>query len=324
MRAELEAKAAELAVRLPDADETERTEILAWVAREPAHAVAFARAESAWKDAERLKALGLELPREDELPGEDVPVETAPGGAGITRRGVILTGAAALIAAAATVPAVRMFAPGVQSFSTERGEVREVRLADGSTLHINTASKVEVAFTNQRRLVRLIEGEAAFDVAHDPARRFDVEAGDTMTRAVGTRFTVRRRDADVEVTVTEGVVSVRGGSSAETRLAAGHGATIARGTVTAAALDDRGVARRTAWQDRMLELDGLTIAEAVAEFNRYRTAPIVIGDPAIASLRIGGRFGLTESDQFLAALQSGFGIRLSPRPDGTVEIAAAS
>ena len=324
MRAEVEAKAAELAVRLPDADDEERAEILAWVACQPAHAVAFARAECAWKDAERLKALGLELPPEEELPADIVPVDTAPARTGITRRGAMLTGAAALFMAAAAVPAMRMLAPGAQSFSTERGEVREVSLADGSTLHINTASKVEVAFTDERRLVRLIEGEAAFDVAHDTARPFDVEAGDTVTRAVGTRFTVRRRQDDVDVTVTEGVVAVRGAESPETRLSAGHGATIAQGTVTASALDGLGIARRTAWQDRMLELDGLTIGEAVAEFNRYRRTPIVISDPAIASLRVGGRFGLMESEQFLAALQSGFGITVSPRPDGAVEIAAAS
>lgn len=322
MRAQVEAKAAELAVRLPDAGEAERAEILAWVAREPAHAVAFARAECAWKDAERLRALGAELPPDEEIPGEVVPVETEPSSSGIGRRVVLWAGVAGLIVAAA-VPAMRMLGPDARTFATERGEVREVRLADGSTLHINTASKVEVAFTEDRRLVRLLEGEAAFDVAHDARRRFDVEAGGTTTRAIGTRFTVRRRDNDVEVTVTEGVVSVRGEAGAEARVAAGHGARIAGKSIATSALDRLGVARRTAWQARMLELDGMTIGEAVAEFNRYRQTPILIRDPALASLRVGGRFGLMESDQFLSALQSGFGIVASRRSDGAVEIAAA-
>lgn len=321
MRAQVEAKAAELAVRLPDAGEAERAEILAWVALEPAHAVAFARAECAWKDAERLRALGAELPPDEEIPDEVVPVETEPSSSGIGRRVVLWAGVAGLIAAA--VPAMRMLGPDARTFATERGEVREVRLADGSTLHINTASRVEVAFTEDRRLVRLLEGEAAFEVAHDATRRFDVEAGGTTTRAIGTRFTVRRHDDDVEVTVTEGVVSVRGTAGAEARVAAGHGARIAGESIATSALDSLGVARRTAWQARMLELDGMTIGEAVAEFNRYRQTPILIRDPSLASLRVGGRFGLMESDQFLSALQSGFGIVASRRSDGAVEIAAA-
>ena len=62
--------------------------------------------------------------------------------------------------------------------------------------------------------------------------------------------------------------------------------------------------------------------EAVAEFNRYRQAPILVVDPKVASLRVGGRFGLKESDQFLEALRSGFGIKVAPRADGAVEILA--
>ncbi|MCJ2186706.1 FecR family protein [Novosphingobium beihaiensis] len=290
---------------------------MAWVAQAPAHAVAFARAESAWKDSERLKALGFDLPEDDDEPDEViVPVETARG---VSRRGVILSGVAAL-ALAGLVPVTRMLSPDGESFSTQRGEVREVRLADGSTLHINTDSEVRVAYSENRRLLRLVRGEASFDVAHDKARPFDVEAGDTVTRAVGTQFTIRRHRDDVELTVTEGIVSVSDGTGQEARVAAGHGARIRPGAIAASALDSRTIARRTAWQGRMLEFDGLTIGEAVAEFNRYRAAPIVVADPKIASLRVGGRFGLSESDKFLEALQSGFGLDVSPGADGSVKI----
>ncbi|MEJ2410439.1 MAG: FecR domain-containing protein [Novosphingobium sp.] len=315
-QADIEAKAAKLAVRLPDAGEAERAEIMAWVEQAPAHAVAFARAESAWKDSERLKALGFDLPDDDEPDEVIVPVET---GRGVSRRGVILSGVAVL-ALAGLVPVARMIATDGQSFSTQLGEVREVRLADGSILHINTDSEVRVAYSENRRLLRLVRGEASFDVAHDKARPFDVEAGDTVTRAVGTQFTIRRHRDDVELTVTEGIVSVRDGTGQEARVAAGHGARIGPGAIVASVLDSRTIARRTAWQGRMLEFDGLTIGEAAAEFNRYRAAPIVVADPKIASLRVGGRFGLSESDKFLGALQSGFGLGLSPRADGSVEI----
>ena len=320
-REALEAKAASLAVRLPDADEAERAEIMNWIARRPEHAVAFARAEVAWKDSERLKALGTDLPPET----ADTPEETAApaeSGRGFARRKLILGGVAAA-AVAASLPVVQMLGQDRQTFDTQHGEVREVRLADGSALHINTDSRVDVMFTKKRRLVRLLQGEASFDVAHDAARPFDVEAGETITRAVGTRFTVRRRAGDVELTVLEGIVSVTDGTGQEARVAAGHGAEITPGRIAASALDSRTIAQRSAWRDRMLQFDGLTVGEAVAEFNRYRQAPIVIKDPQIASFRIGGRFGLSESDQFLEALQSGFGVKVTPRPDGAVEVAAA-
>ncbi|MCJ2179818.1 FecR family protein [Novosphingobium album (ex Hu et al. 2023)] len=317
MKADIEAKAATLAIRLPDAGEAERADIMAWVAQNPVHAVAFARAESAWKDSERLKALGFDLPADEDSADEViVPVET---GKGISRRTVVLSSVAA-IALAGLLPAIRMLGPGPESFSTQLGEVREVRLADGSVLHINTDSEVQVTFSKDRRLLRLVRGEASFDVAHDTARPFDVEAGDTVTRAVGTRFTIRRREDDVELTVTEGIVSVRDGTGQEARVAAGHGAQITPGAIAAAALDPQTIARRTAWQDRMLEFDGLTIGEAVAEFNRYRPLPIVVADPSIASLRVGGRFGVAESDKFLGALQAGFGLKVIERADGKVEI----
>ena len=319
VRQEIEAKAASLAVRLPDAGETERAEIMAWVAQDPAHAVAFACAESAWKDSERLKALGYALPADgDGIPEDIVPADT---GLRISRRGMILSGVAAL-GLAASVPAVRMLGGRGQSFSTARGEVREVRLDDGSTLRINTDSEVEVAYSSGRRLLRLLKGEASFDVAHDKARPFDVEAGGTVTRAVGTEFTIRRLENAVQLTVTEGVVSVRDGTGQEARVAAGHGAQITPGAIAASVLDGQTIARRTSWRERMLEFDGLTIGQAAAEFNRYRRAPIVVSDPRIAALRVGGRFGVSESDKFLDALQAGFGLTLAQRADGSVEIAA--
>lgn len=317
---DIEAKAASLAVRFPDAGEAERTDIMTWVAQDPAHAVAFARAESAWRDCERLKALGCALiPDDDDPVAEDpVPVETAGR---LSRRGLILSGVAALGVAAA-IPAVRMLGSDNERFSTARGEVREVRLADGSTLRINTDSEVEVAYSKDRRLLRLLKGEASFDVAHDTARPFDVEADDTVTRAVGTRFTIHRHENDVELTVTEGIVSVQDGTGQKVRIAAGHGAWITPGAIAASALDSQTIARRTSWHERMLTFDGLTIGEAAAEFNRYRHAPIVIADPKVAALRVGGRFGVSESDKFLDALQSGFGLALSHREDGAVEITA--
>jgi ferric-dicitrate binding protein FerR (iron transport regulator) len=71
--------------------------------------------------------------------------------------------------------------------------------------------------------------------------------------------------------------------------------------------------QRTAWQDGVIELDGETLAQAVAEFNRYRGSPIIIGDPRLANLRVGGRFEVDEAEKFLTAVEGSFPVERDPR-----------
>src|SRR3546814_10959773 len=89
--------------------------------------------------------------------------------------------------------------PGVRrslfgdAFNTAVGERRDVALADGSVLRLNTASRVEVVLSKRARVVRLLRGEALFDVAHDPARPFYVEFAHSRLRAVGSALNVHLR-----------------------------------------------------------------------------------------------------------------------------------
>ena len=324
----VEVKAATFAIRLPEADEVESAEIYAWVAQDPKNAVAFARAESAWNDAERLKACGFEDPSCRTETAVDERRKVSDGAVRpektVTRRGLVLAACCA-VALLGAIPTIRTITSGSESFSTQTGEVREVALSDGSTVHINTDSEIRVEFTEDRRLLRLVKGEASFDVFHDKTRPFDVVAGDTVTRAVGTRFTIREAgDEDVQLTVEEGLVLVSGGGGHQAHIAAGHGAHITSGQIATAALDPRSLDQRTLWHEGMLEFDGLTISQAVDEFNRYRRVPLVVKDPAIGALRIGGRFGIGESDKFIEALQSGFGVRVTRGSGGVIEIGKAN
>ena len=83
----------------------------------------------------------------------------------------------------------------------------KITLADGSIVTLNTASRIETRMNGQERTVRLLEGEAFFEVAHDATRPFRVYAGDGMTVAVGTAFSVRLNKNAVEVVVSEGKVA---------------------------------------------------------------------------------------------------------------------
>ena len=162
---------------------------------------------------------------------------------------------------------------------------------------------------NDQRFVRMLKGEAHFDVAHNPARPFIVQVGDSTLRAVGTAFNVRLRPELTELTVIEGRVAVRDSGAATRTVAAGSAAAIRGGTVAVTQLAKTQLIQRTGWQTGVIQFDGETLDQAVAEFNRYRRTPIVIGDPQIASIRIGGTFKPGNSEQFVSALKLSFGIR---------------
>lgn len=235
----------------------------------------------------------------------------------LSRNIMIAAAVAVLFFLVAAIVTVRTFS-GIDRYQTGIGEWRDIALDDGSTLHLNSDSEAEVRFTANGRKVRILKGEASFDVAHDKDRPFDVEARSAVIRAVGTAFNVRMRPSIVELTVTQGAVTVHSGGGSTQKVAAGAGAVIQPRTIAVTRLGSKMIDQRIAWRDQMVELDGETIDQAAGEFNRYRAAPILIGDTRVSALRIGGRFGTSDSKEFLSALQLSLPIRAVQGEDGSV------
>lgn len=235
----------------------------------------------------------------------------------LSRNILVAAAVAVMLFIVAAIVTVRTFS-GVDRYETGIGQMRDIALSDGSTLHLNSDSEAEVRFTDNGRRVRILKGEASFDVAHDRARPFDVEARSAVIRAVGTAFNVRMRPSIVELTVTQGTVTVRSGGSMGQKVAAGSGAVIQPRSIALTHLGPKLIGQRTAWREQMVELDGETIDQAAGEFNRYRGAPILIGDTRVSALRIGGRFRTTDSREFLSALQLSLPIRAVDGEDGSV------
>ncbi|MBU2363275.1 MAG: FecR domain-containing protein [Alphaproteobacteria bacterium] len=281
----------------------------------PQNAVAYARVEATWERAERLQA----------TPHAIIATATPNPKAQWTRRAAAI-GVVALGGAAGW----RWFgAPEV--FETALGERKRATLADGSIVELNTGSRLQVDFTTRRRAVRLLKGEALFEVAKDPARPFVVSAGEAQFRAIGTAFNVRLREHLVEMTVTEGVVQVVGARANVTAnpgrarsVAAGRAAVVGPGAIAEMPLNPEALQRRVAWRDGVIELRGETLEQAVAEFNRYRTAKLVVGDPNLAGLRVGGTFGTDEAEKFVGALRSGFNVRTVQGEGGTTYLLPAA
>ncbi len=94
------------------------------------------------------------------------------------------------------------------TFASGIGEQRFVKLVDGSTLELNSGSRVQIRFSHAQRDVDLIEGQALFHVAKDSTRPFIVHSDTTQVRAVGTQFDVYRKSSGTVITVVEGRVAV--------------------------------------------------------------------------------------------------------------------
>lgn len=282
--------------------DAEQRELDAWLAADTRHLGALVRAQAAWADLDRVAALAAGR----------APLEPRPVAWQWQRAAAIAAVTLGVIASLAFVNS--RYLAGRES--TQVGEVRRLALEDGSALALNTASVLQVKFADDERRIVLRKGEASFQVAHDEQRPFVVQAGDVLVRAVGTAFSVRMRDQDVEVVVTEGVVEVRrdGGTarSAAERVARNQEVVVttakqpAAQPMAVAALNDNEVARRLAWQDGRLVFQGEELANAVAEVNRYSPLPVVIDDPALGRKSFVGVFRVGDTRAFAQAAATAF------------------
>ncbi|MEJ1960797.1 MAG: FecR domain-containing protein [Gammaproteobacteria bacterium] len=122
--------------------------------------------------------------------------------------------AAVFLAALAVLIALNQslgFFSGWKQYSTAVGEQRVIELQDGSTVRLNTQSRIAVRLSEHTRDIRLISGEAIFKVHHDTARPFRVHTLGAFIQAVGTEFNVYRRADRTKVAVLEGRVQISSG-----------------------------------------------------------------------------------------------------------------
>jgi transmembrane sensor len=198
-----------------------------------------------------------------------------------------------------------------QTYATEIGEFRRVVLEDGSTIQLNTNSQVRVRYSSRYRHVDLARGEALFTVAKNQEKPFDVEAGDTTVRAVGTAFSVRLHEAGanerVDVVVSEGRIAINPPSPQT--YAAGSVASVRNGRVAATIVEGEDITGKLAWTTGRLMFQGEKLSDVVNEMNRYNFRKLQVTDPDIAGLRIGGTFQATDPDGFARALSATFGIK---------------
>lgn len=187
------------------------------------------------------------------------------------------------------------------AYETGVGEQRLVVLEDGSRLRLNTDSQVRVHFTRGEREIRLLRGQAFFDVAPDTRRPFIVEAGETSVRALGTRFDVRRQPTRTEVTLLEGKVQVREPSRSQPwLLVPDQQLTVVPGHRAIRQPTDAG--KVSSWTTGRLMFEETPLAAAIAEVNRYGGEQIALDAPALAEAPVSGVFDVGDTEAFVAAV----------------------
>ena len=330
-----------------------------WLRTSTANEVAFLRLEAAWEQAHRLQALGAGTPvgvvpspgqwnvsplfEQRQMTASAGDAEAAGGGMGAypddntaqprTGRGgrpratarKRLTLAVSVLLALGVGMYLALFMHG-DGYATAVGGMASIPLRDGSSITLNTQSKIRVALTQQARRIELEEGEAFFDVSRDPGRPFIVDAGDKRIVAVGTKFSVRRDEGDVEVIVTEGKVRLErpagqlataadANTVQETLLAAGAIARISKAAVLVENKTPHDAEEALSWRTGFLTFDTTRLEDAVTEFNRYTPHKIRIESPEVAELHISGKFRSNNAAAFIRMLHEGFGIQARESAD---------
>lgn len=338
-----QAAAAWLARRESGWSEVEQAQFRSWRDASIAHRVAWIRIDAGWQRAARLKALGAGLPSDavpppgawPELPGRqedehgtstvnDLRDVAFRGRVSASRRPARWPALAAVLCVAAGIGVWWQFG-GVErtGHATALGETQRVALADGSVLQLSSDSRVDVVYSRRKRSVSLTQGEAFFEVASDPDRPFAVEADGRRVVAVGTRFSVRRGETEMRVAVTEGRVRLEDAAQrgAPTMLVGGMLAIVGSEGVRLHQQSIEEMDDLLSWRDGLLVFRGTPLSEAVAEFNRYNAHKLVVDDPQVASIPVGGSFRWANTDAFVRVLEQGFGLR-AERGDGQTHLRA--
>lgn len=337
--ATLRATAARWAIRRDRGlSSAEAIEFELWLAADPRHAAAMRRTSTAWTLLDRL-------------PESEAARELALAARWRSRRRALTWGlpaAAALVLAAIWIARLVDVTPEPETAAPTllAAGPREVTLADGTLVRLNAGGEVREQFSTAERRVRLTRGEAHFTVTKDPQRPFLVLAGPLQVRAIGTAFNVHLQAERVEVLVTEGevgiaaergramaaepesgsgaaepptaisTVNLRAGERARMKAESDPGRPVPGIEVTRVAPSE--IVQALAWQESLLRLGGSTLAEIAEEFERRSGRRVVLADPALARLRVGGRFRADDVNGFAELLATAFEVVVEREGDGTL------
>ncbi len=304
----------------------ESIEFELWLAADPRHVAAMKRTAGAWSLLDRVS---------DQFAQQDL--QHLKRRRRLWRHALVT---ASLAAAAVLVFGILASKRNVNRPALDVASARPVAtgprtrmLADGTFVQLNSGAEIIEQYSSGERGVRLVRGEAHFSVAKNPAWPFIVHVGSVEVRAVGTAFDVQLQSAAVEVLVTEGVVKLSPPGEAALSLAStdtipllqpGQRAVVALKPVSPGVavvvtqVSREEIWRTLAWQEPLLRLDGATLAEVATAFEHRTGRRVILADPALAGLRLGGRFRADDIDGFADLMATTFDVDVERAVDGAL------
>lgn len=308
----------------PD-DEALSEEFFAWLD-------AGSQNEAAWGEVERSHVY-LQERLADELPADPAKSDEALITASIapeghsnhvgqyshpkTRRGATLgyISLAFAAAVAAIVYGPALYLQAIADHVTGRGETRQIKLADGSLVHLGAESAIKFKSKGSERSINLLRGVAFFDVQKDATRPFRVLANNVTTTVIGTRFEVRETATGASVAVADGAVQVKntlgkdGEASKDVLLRPGEQIRVDAGARSALEfqLDPETVA---SWRSGKLIVKQWTVGETLQALARQYPGRVVIAPGISNGDLVNGVFDLTQPLKSIRLVAKGRGLRV--------------
>jgi transmembrane sensor len=281
----------------------ERSRFRQWLSTNPRHDKAYKETEAFWCDSDFQTALTT-LPLSQELVIPSLQNSR-------NKPWIVLAIAACLMLMAILL---RPMLGCLQAdYCTGTGEIREVKLADGSTVTLSPQTAIKIAMNTELRQVQLLEGEAFFSVQRNPARPFVVASQYSQTRVLGTQFNVKDNTHSDTITVISGVVEVSHNRQQPSILHANDSISVSDNQTGSIETSSGNAA--SAWTKGHLVFANATLKEVIGELGRYRQGAVIIKNNRMKALKVNGRFDIRDTDKALDALEQTLPVhiyRLSP------------
>lgn len=269
-----------------------------WYHNNEANQAAYAHAERLWSDLNQLK-------EKTDIPGLKEARRTR------SRRSsarALRLAAFILIASVLTSIGWMEYSAETVTYATRKGERRTVALSDGSSIDLNTATRLQVKISLLQRKITLDAGEAIFDVHHEWLRSFKVQAGNLMIHDIGTRFNVRLHNDAVSVAVLQGAVEING-----ERMDEGYQRNYQPGK-SLSHMQPIDVEHIEAWKHGRLIFRQSPLNEVVTELERYHSVRFLFADPVIAHETMSGMFDTNDLDLFLTSVEKILPVKVTHLP----------
>lgn len=287
-------------IELEGADAQQQAQFQDWLAADPAHAQAFAKAEAAWNSQHVFDAaVKLAAPKQPSmlrrLRPHWLPLATAA---------VLLLG----LFNFSDLP-LRLKADHL----TVAGERQRLELSDGSKVLLNTRSAFSSDLDDQQRVARLYEGEAFFEVPVAKGLPLEVEAGPVRMSASSTAFAVRYLNGVAQIQVERGALNVQA-TKGNSQVSLGAGDSLRVGPEGFGHREKVDPNKDLAWVQGRLIFDNCPLSEVLAELRRYYPGWIVNANTRLDQVAVTGNYRLDDPVDVVRSLAQITSARLHELP----------